>query len=158
MNLGIDVIGLICALVVALPFIITSMNRKKKEKIALMGLKTIAASQNHKITKDEYCGNFAIGLDENDNFLFHQSLDNKNLQAIDLSKIKKCELANTSRTNGTGDKVTEHLNLNLFPKDKTESIVSLEFYDKQKNMDLSGELQSIEAWNELINAKINMAS
>ncbi|WP_111709411.1 hypothetical protein [Lutibacter citreus] len=156
MDLGTALIGIISTTVCAIPFVITTRSRKKNEKALISSLKELAKKQDSEITQYETCGNYAIGIDETKNFVFFQ-LKNKNVikeQFIDLATIKKCKLANYSSSNSYNDKEIEQLNLDFIPINKNQSNILFEFYNSEESFQLSGELQSIQKWNKLINNKL----
>lgn len=157
MDLETALIGLICIFVCAIPFVLTSRGRRKKEKLLLMSLKNLAEEKLGKITQHEVCSNYAIGIDETKNFVFFQLRNEEETKAqfIDLSKIKKCSVLNIGNTASNSERIIEQLNLELIPIDKKETKTVLNFYNSEQSFQLSGEFQSIEKWNLLINKMLD---
>lgn len=156
MDLGTALIGLLGILACALPFVLSSRSRKKNEKILLLSLNSLAEKQNCKISQYEICGNYAIGIDETKNFGFFQLKNDEEIKPkfIDLSTIKKCNVANIGRSSSNTNSVIDHLNLEFIPIDKNKSNTIFEFYNSNLSIQISGELQSINKWNTLINNKL----
>lgn len=152
MDLGTAIIGILCVAVCAMPFVLTSRSKKKREKQLLGSIKELANRQNSEITQHETCGNFAIGIDETKNFLFFH-LDTKEeakQQVVDLSSISICKV---SRKNSKSQTI-EQLDLELIPTDKNKPKIVLEFYNVDLNYQPSGELDSIENWSKLITKRL----
>ena len=150
---------IIVAIVIALcavPFILMAQNKKKRVRKTLQSLTNIANQQNCTISKHEICGDFTIGIDETKKFVFFikKSEDKVVEQFINLSEIQNCKAKNTSRIvayNKENQNVIDKIELCFTPIDKNKKEVSWEFFDADINMQLSGELQSIEQWSKLIN-------
>ncbi|MGM5471235.1 hypothetical protein ACS386_13225 [Flavobacteriaceae bacterium LMO-SS05] len=157
MNLGVAIIGILGVAVCALPFVLTTRSRKKKEKQLLMLVKNLANQHQSEITQSESCGYYAIGIDESKKAVSFVSKieDVVKQQFVDLTTIKKCELSNIRRTTANNDKIIDRLNLILSPVDTNKSDMVLEFYNAEVSFQLSGELQSIEKWHILINNLLN---
>lgn len=152
MDLGTAIIGTICVVACAMPFVLTNRSRKKREKQLLESIKALAKQQNNELTQHEVCGNYAIGIDETKNFLFFH-LDNKEeakQQVVDLTAIDNCSIKKTNSSN----KTIERLDLELTRTDKIKPKIVLEYYNVDLNYQPSGELESIEKWNELIKKRL----
>jgi len=148
MNLGSTIIGIICITLCALPFILTSANRKKKEKQLLNALKEIAQEHQSGITQHDIFGYCAIGLDElkkSVSFILRTD-DAIKPQFVNLSTISSCEIANITKS-----KHLDRLYLKLKPIDKNQPEMAFEFFNADVNYQLNDELQSIGKWNTLIN-------
>lgn len=152
MDLGIAAIGLASVALCAMPFIVTSRSRKTKEREMMSNLNDIANKHNCQITEHEIFGHYAIGIDAQKRFVFFISKSGEvlNQQYADLGTIKTCEIANISKSFSRKEKITERLQLNLFPKNANEPDLVFKFYDAETNFQLSGEFQSIEKWNKTI--------
>ena len=156
MDLGTTIIGIICGAACALPFFLANNNRKEKEKQMRKALQVLAEQQNCEITNYENCGNYIIGIDEIKNFIFFQyrdQEDNNNQKFVDLSTIGSCNISRISTSISNG-KLIDQLYLVLVPKEKGKPNINLEFYDNNTSSQLSGQLQSIERWNELIKKRL----
>ncbi|AUC86149.1 hypothetical protein CW731_13035 [Polaribacter sp. ALD11] len=157
MDLATALIGLTCILLCTLPFVLTSQNKRKNEKKLLLSLKSLAEQQHGKITQHEVSSKYAIGIDETKNFVFFQLKDDDELKPefIDLSTVKNCKIVNIGISNTTAEREVEQLNLEFIPIDKNKINTILKFYDATISFQLSGEFESIEKWNELINHNLN---
>lgn len=156
MDLGSAIIGAVAIIICALPFVMMSRSKKKREKIFLQSLSEIATKNNCQITQHEIFGSFAIGLDESKSFVFfYKKMPGKEEeQSIDLGEIQNCKVINTSRTinNKEGNqKVIDKLELSFSPAAKNKPGIKLEFFRSDVSVHLDGELQSIEKWSKLIN-------
>jgi len=159
MDLGSAIIGAVAIIICALPFVMMSRSRKKREKAFLQSLSKIATQNNCQINQHEIFGNFAIGIDETKNFVFffRQVKDNEIEQLVDLSEIQSCKVINTSRNfkNKDGNqKVIDKLELSFTPTAKNKPEIKMEFFNADVNIQLYGELQSIEKWSKLINDRL----
>lgn len=149
------IIGLIIILACVIPFIIAQTLKRKKTKQAIQQLNQLAFQHGCRITEYEMCGNYLIGVDENELFLFFiKYYDGQYYnQFVDLKNVQLCKIKDTSRI-ANNTTIIEKLELVLIPKDKTEQEIRLEFYDNDIAMQLYGELQSIEKWYTLVNKLI----
>lgn len=157
MDLGTAIVGAVCVVVCILPFVLINYNRKKSERYILLALKNNANQHNSQISQHELHGHFAIGVDEKNKFVYfyHQNKGKVSEQFIDLSEMESCQSVNTSRTinNRDGDqKIIERLELCFTPRDKTRSVVNLEFFNANNAPQLNGELQLIENWANVISS------
>jgi hypothetical protein len=145
------IIGLIIILTCITPFFIFQFLKRKKTKQDVQLLKDLALQHGCEITEHEMCGNYLIGVDENESFLFFiKQYEGQNYkQFIDLKKVQTCKIKDTSRI-ANNTTLIEKLELVLMPKDKSEKEIVLEFYDNDIAMQLFGELQSIEKWYALV--------
>lgn len=154
------IIGAVVTALCVLPFIIISRNKKRREKQFLQSLSNIAEKQNCKITLHEFFGDFVIGLDEKANFFFfYKKMDQIEItEHINLAEIQKCKIVTTART--VGEKkdsytVTDKLELSFLSGDKSIPNKTIEFYNSQESMQLTGELQLLEKWAKIVDDRIN---
>ena len=160
MDSGTIIIGAISIAICILPFVVLRSNRKKIEKKRLQSLEDIAAQHNCTITQHEFCGEFVIGLDEANNFVFffRKTKDNEIARYINLAGIQKCKVINTSRnySNQGGEyKAVDRLELSFVPVAKNEPDLLLEIYNAEESMQLVGELQLVEKWAKRINDQVD---
>ncbi|WP_029489317.1 hypothetical protein [Ochrovirga pacifica] len=155
MDLGTLVIGMFCVAICALPFVLTSSSKKRKEKEIFQQLERLASKHNCHISQYEHCGNYAIGLDETKKHVFflQRIKEQKHAQWVDLKAVKSCSLV-TTYVSGVADKrMVNTLELQFTPK-STGNLVCMEFYNHDLNYQFNGELQSIQHWNQKINQLI----
>ena len=157
MDLGTISIGVTCIIICAMPFVLTTRSRNKKEKQLLLLLNNLAIQQQSNISKYDVFGYYAIGIDEIKKNVFYQfkAKEIEKQQFVDLTTIKKCKIENVSKSTDGNSRVVEQLNLNLSFIDKNKPDIILEFYNAEVNFQLNGEIQLIEKWNTLINNMLN---
>ncbi|WP_405608351.1 hypothetical protein [Polaribacter sp. Asnod1-A03] len=157
MDLGTTIIGVISITICALPFILTSRNKKKKEKELLNSLINFARQNGSEITKHEIGTYFAIGLDESKNTIsfLQKTKKSSQFQFIDLSLIKKCQINNISKSLSNNETVVDKLNLNLTTLSIKDADFNLQFYNSNISFQLSSEFDSLEKWNKIINNILN---
>lgn len=156
MNLGTIIIGIICIALCAMPFILTSVNKNKKNKQTLDKLKNLAKRNNSEISQYEICGYYAIGIDKSNktvSFILKNEEDMEE-QFINLNTIKSCELIHVKKPINNKEKELSQLYLKLNPVDKNRSPYNLEFFNTDINYQINNEIQSSEKWNALINDTI----
>lgn len=152
MNLGTLIIGIICTIILALPFILTSRSKKKKGIELLTSLKDLAKQNNSEITKHEINSYYSIGLDETKqavSFIF-KSDEIFTSNFIDLTNVKSCKIENINILSRTNNQVLDKLTLNLSYFDKKKSDVVLTFFNSDVSYQPINEFESIEKWNKLI--------
>lgn len=159
MDIGTIIMGIILIAIVVVPMVL--LGRKgKKTKHKLLDLLTIFANQkNCQITEHEACGDFVIGLDNRNNFVFFIKVTGEDYEtnSVNIAETKNCKSNIVSRTvsfNGRNDKVIERLSLSFIPKSNIIPAVELEFYNAEKSTQLVGELQALEKWQKIINDQI----
>lgn len=156
MDTGSTIIGVVITVLCLLPFMLMSVNRKRKEKQLLNLFDQASKKQNCTITKHEHCGDFVIGIDENKKGLFFLNYlkTNTDVYFVDLTKIQLCKVVTISRIHKADDivhQITDRLELKLTPFDKNSPEIKLEFFNSETNVQMYGELQAIEKWNTLVN-------
>ncbi|KVV13142.1 hypothetical protein [Flavobacterium sp. TAB 87] len=168
MDLNSAIIGIVLIIISVLPFIILRNNRKKRTKETIQQLTQLANDQQSTIHDYEIGTNFIIGIDnEKKSVFFIQKIGKKeNSKVINLNDFHTFTLIKNERT--IGDKknnytVIERLALTFAPASASTLDHELEFYDSNKTVQPSGELQSIEKWAQLIKehykqAKVKVAN
>ncbi len=156
MDWGTAIIGTISILICIVPFVIVHYNRVKREKKMLQALKENAHQNNANIGQHEFCGDFLIGMDENRNYVFFlkQKKEETISQFVDLSEIQACQpVKKILNLKSDGEKVTitERLELCFLPEEKSKGETRFELYDKEANIQLSGELQLADKWSKQFN-------
>ena len=160
MDSGTIIIGAISIAICILPFIMLRRNKQRIEKQRLLGLENLAAQHRGNITQHEFCGDFVIGLDEANKFVFffRKTKDRETARHINLDGIQKCKAINTSRSIQSKEgeyKVVDRLELVFVPGTKNEPDLVLELYNAEESMQLVGELQLIDRWEKKINQLLN---
>jgi hypothetical protein len=152
--------GLALVAIIALPFILHHLIKKKKEKIFLNEIISLAESENATISQKEFWRErYAIGIDNTSKKLFYinKQKEKRERTILDLSKVEKCRIVTASRSvktpNGNStiiDRLELVFTFNSF--DVPEKV--LEFYDCTEFMTTDGELPLIEKWYGLVNSKL----
>ncbi len=148
MDSGIIIIGIITLLVCILPFIFMARSRKIKTTQMLNALNNLAKEKDCKITTHEFCGDLLVGIDEHNPYFFlHKKTLNSTVnQVVNLSEIKSCEIVNTKYNRD----IVQKLELKFTSENNKQAEIFVEFYNHAENFQLSGEIQLIEKWLELI--------
>lgn len=159
MNTGTALISTLLTVLCFSPFILMLLNSKKRARLQLKSLTQFVSEQNCKLTLHEFSGDFAIGLDELKNCLFFQKKTNEyeESQCINLSDMQECKAVTTKNntyTNNPQKARIEKLDLLFTPKNK-QTAIKLAIFDSDINFQLSGELQTIDKWEKMINEKIS---
>ncbi|WP_108424871.1 hypothetical protein [Flagellimonas amoyensis] len=154
-DFGTLLIGSITVAICAIPFVLTIGSRKKREKQMMKSLQTLAAQHNCQIGQREFCGNYVLGMDKADRFVFfYQAIKEQTKeQTVDLMEVAACKPMNIGRKIA-GERVVERLGLEFVPMDKDISEIHLELYNNDHSFQLRGELQSMEKWSRLINDRL----
>lgn len=164
MDSGTIITAIIFILVCSIPFIIMSMNAKKKERKFLRALFKIAENNNCKVSDHDFLGHAAIGIDEADNMVFFIKIVNhiEMAQQVSLSEIQKCRVTELARTGTDANgyfKFIDKLGLLFEDKDKNKDDALLEFYNVAYcSPTLSGELQLADKWCRILNDKIETSA
>ena len=151
------VIVVISGLIVFLRF----KNKKSKEE-KLSPLFNFARENNCEISMYDRWDKTLIGLHSSVNnklFFIRKVADKEVKKIVNLSEIKNCRMAKTTRTasfNRENVIVTDKIELVLSPVEKSKPDVVMEFYNTDyDSLNLSGELQLAEKWVEILNKVIS---
>jgi len=161
MNLGIIIITLVFLAIITVPFVLTGYSKKRKKTLLFRRLTEMAENEKSTLVQHEFCGDFAIGLDEMANHLFFcKKVENLKIEkSIDLRDYKSCKVFNSNRTisgKSKNDKqyVLDKLELVLYPLKNETSEISLEIYnDEYDSLTLTGELELAQKWEKLLNER-----
>lgn len=149
-------VGIVLISLGILPFVIMRNNQNKRLKGIIAELNNLAVAKGCKISMLDTWNYSAIGIDVNRKMLFYSRLSNnqQKTHVIDLNNYVQAQINHVSRTlkskNGT-DKVTDKLELVLFPKSKPDQEIRLEFYRQNCDLRLTKELKLIQKWDLEIN-------
>lgn len=163
MDLGTALIGLILTALCVIPIILIARGNKKSQNKLEQSLTSLAAKSNCKIAKKEYCGELIIGIDDNANHFFYvkQFKDKETTHHVNLAEMQQCKVINTGKTmshKNQNVKVIDKLELFFTPTDKNKPGVSLEFYNADDEIQMTGELILIEKWAKELNQKLKSNS
>ncbi|WP_159023533.1 hypothetical protein [Formosa sp. L2A11] len=158
MNTGTLILSIFFIIICASPFILSTINSRKRKKNMLKNLTALANKNDATITKHEVGVDFIIGLDEPKNkvLFFKKTAEKTTEQCLDLSDYKACRILKFGKNLNAKSNVNaiETLKLDFTPKDKTVTESQFEFFNEDTNIQLSGELQLINTWQPLIQQRI----
>lgn len=152
MNTGIAFIGIVCVAICAIPFLLTYSSRKRKQNLEKKEFDTFLMKHQAQLDYSESCGNYHIGIDQNKMKLYFQ-LHTKHLieqEVVNLDEMSHAESKRHNSKKGTIDKLV----MILYPMDKNLPSTFLDFYDINLSYLPSGEIESIEKWQDVINKTI----
>lgn len=135
----------------ATPFVLSYVHNRNREKKMLTMITDEATDMSCKVDDYEICGDYAIGIDREKGMLFFgkESAKIEIRQSFLLSEYIDCKAITVGRSvddGGKRNKFTDRLCLTLIPRQKTNAVVELEFFNASLNGQLSGELESVEKW------------
>ena len=146
------IIGLIMVALCALPFILSSTNRKSSEQTIKKAIFELAQKNNTSILQNDFWYKTAIGINTTNYqlFFYRKTKDLETSEIIDLSNYKKCSVI---KLNDNSNHI-DVLQLVLAPNTTKNKEVILDFYNSEYNPQLNGEVQLIEKWSKIINETI----
>lgn len=156
MDLGNIIFGAIILAICIGPLVIMYYRSVNQDNKMLKSLKDIAKQHNCNISQHEICNNFAIGLDENNNYVFFFKQKEQEIsisQFVNLSEIQNCKAEKrTSFTKVKDENITffEKIELKFIPSNKSKAEITFELYTPE-NRQLNGELQLVDRWSKKIN-------
>jgi hypothetical protein len=156
MDLITIIIGVALIAACIIPFLMMYKKRVGGEGRSLKTLKEMAEQHNCAISKHEFCGDFVMGIDQNRNFVFFvkQKKEEAISQFVDLSGVQICQAVKKTRAVESDNEtvsVIERIELFFSPNKKNISETTLELFDDNINMRLSGEFQFADEWSRQIN-------
>lgn len=154
-DFGTLLIGSLTVAICAIPFVLTIGGRKRREKQMMRSLQTMAAQHHCQIGQREFCGNYLLGMDQKDRYVFFHQRNKETMEerAVDLKEIAACKPINIGRKIA-GERIVERLGLEFVPIDQDTPEINLELYNNDHSFQLRGELQSMEKWTKLINDRL----
>jgi hypothetical protein len=156
MDLGASIVGMIVILICIIPFVLISINNRKKGEKLRQRLFDFAQKSNFVVNRYDSWHHSSIGIDDqNDVIFFTRTVkDQVFLQQINLSEIQKCRVIITRKIASSSGGI-EILELAFTYQNKNKPEVILEFYNAAyDSLTLSGELQMVEKWCKIVNDKI----
>ncbi len=159
MDWGTAMVGIVVLTLFVVPFVLDHRSRANKAKLALRSLQAIAQQHNCNVGQHGSCGHTALGLDERRNALIYCNNSGGVLTAkyVDLAEIRACEAVKAIRNlkGVPGESITESVELTLQPKDRSKQEYRFELYREGLSPRLIGELEFVDKWSKLINARLN---
>lgn len=163
MDSGTTIMGIIIALICALPVILFYLNNYKKKKKKLSVLKRIETINECKIKHFDYSDTFLIGMESSDHSLFYVQWVNEDekIQKIDLSEVNDCSVVNSTKSIGGKSNsytIVEKVELAFKFIDKSNKDILIELFKKQSGTSLTDELKIAEKWCKIVKNKIDLRS
>lgn len=151
MEMGTIITGVIIIILCILPFVLLGSGRRKRQKQLLQSLQAAAAQQGGKIARHDCMRDAAIGMDDEARVLYF--VKNDATQHFHLRSIKSCRAINNART-VDNNRVIDQLALALLPAGNGQPDIQLEFYNQETDVQLTGELQLLEKWAQIVGAAL----
>lgn len=159
MDLSTTIIGLVIVLMCAVPFVVMYFNNKKKQHQMLQNLHTLATHNKCSVTFYEFCGDLVLGIDDSKKHVFFhkQSKDFSSTSFVDLSQTKECQIFKKHHSDGLKSSANPIQSVFLIFKrnNDVQHESSFELFNRQLDLQLSGELQFAEKWSKRINNLLN---
>lgn len=151
MDTSIIIMTAIVIAIFLIPIVIfTNRKRGKKAQVSKI-LNEMAGKHNASISTYDTLRNMAFGMTDNNAHFVYYKKDENNVEQkffISLSDVKSCELIKTN--NGSGSGGIGKLSLRFVSRDKTQSDVSVGFYDRNEHFQIANELGLTEKWKQKI--------
>lgn len=160
MNTGTLVITTVLVIIVMLPFILMAIGRRRKKQQLLQLIRTLPEAQGRSLIDIEYCGDILICWDADKRYLFfakHTKDLKQSSKCIELNTVVRCEPFKQSRNlkdDGGSHTVIDKLELQFFGLASVEKCVKLTFYNADKNLLPTTELEVMNRWADMINAEV----
>ena len=158
MNTGTLILSAVFIAICALPFILSSRGSRKRRNTLLKSIQALADKHDAKISQYDVGTDFIIAIDDVKNLvLFFKNTPNNSVEnCVDLSAYQDCKILKFGKDlkSTSSSYAIEKLKLEFIPRDKTFSEQQFEFYDEEVNTQLSGEIQLINTWHDLIQQKL----
>ena len=162
MNTGTLVITAVLVIICVLPFVLMALGRRKKKKQLLQLVYQIPEAQNSSLTHVEYCGDILVCMDAQERYVFFAKNSKNKKQSwkcVDLHTVVRCEPFKQSRSvkgDGGSYTVIDRLELRFFSSKNANDFVRLTFYNANKNLQPTSELEVINRWAEMINSAVEL--
>lgn len=157
MDLGSATFGLVTLACFIVPVIYLQHLRTKERKKFLKDFMHLAEQQQLFISEHDFWNHSqAIGMGTSKNKLFYlkKQEDQEQKILIDLYEVEACRLNNINR-NVNQNKVIDRLELVFTFRNPRIPQRTLVFYNKEETISLHEELEIVERWKTIINARLN---
>lgn len=163
MDLKMLLFNMFFIVVFIMPFILLGIFQQKRKKKLLDLISQLAAAQQCKLTKKDFCGELVIGIDaEKMHLFFVKRLGLKNNQeltySLNLHPLCYCKVMKqiSHKENLKGkQEVIEQLELVFFDGIATSPSARIEFFNKENSLQLSGEYALAEKWETELNTLLS---
>ena len=160
MDIGALIIILAITVVIALPFIIIYLNKKRKYLKFENDFIKLAQKESVTLSKKEIWNHrYAIGFDNNSKKIIYanKKKDNVECSVIDLTDVSKCNILSVNKTfkNQNGkNALTDRLELVFTFRNPQNPEKNLEFYESTDFMPNEEERAQIENWLQIVNSNL----
>lgn len=151
MDIATLLIGVVIIAACALPFVLSGVSRRCKEKKLICALNALADSVSAKIDDFEMYCNTAVAIDvDGKNLFFVRFVDEKTVETVDLTKVKSCSLVEKRHNSDT---VPDTMGLNFVFVDGGPELF-LEFFNSDIDVTSDGISPILSRWNVKINNRL----
>lgn len=159
MDFGTAIIGAVMFALCLIFVLFIRNNSKKRKMLLLQALNEVAAAHQAKVSRYEFSGNTMLGLDETANVLVFVKQGKLGLisRIIRLQDIRNCKLVKVNKSvphQGGSYTMLEKLDLQFVPADTKAPDLYLTFYNEVEDQSLSNELEFMDKWVTIINARL----
>ena len=147
MDLSSLIIGVLVLAACALPFVVASSSRKRRNQKLIDELNGLAGNVTTEVGEFEIMSNKIAGIDKSEQYFFFVRLaDGVHRECVSIGSLKSCSLAD--RHNGS----EAAMGLRVVQSDGSERFI--EFYNSKFEATSDGEMDFAEKWNGLINKNL----
>lgn len=159
MELGTTIVGAIIVALFAFPLILLKRSATKKEKLITKSLEKLVANSNGTISSYEISGECAFAIDDTKNqlFLYRRGKEAEFENQLNLNDFQCCRIVKKAESSGTSGSTfnrIERLELSFLPRNKQNPMAKWLIFDDSEKMQVAGELQLLEKWSKMLNAKM----
>lgn len=159
MDKGSAIMGAIVIALIVLPFLIFGQSARRKKSQLLKQLKALASANNGQISRHEFSGHTLIGMDDNKHLVFfikkiHDQVTEKFIDLAGIQEVKVFNGGKVVNNQNAEVRISDKLELGFIPRDSSQEMIKLEFFNVKDNFQLHTELQVAEKWAELIHQLI----
>ena len=160
MDLGTSITAILIAIACIIPFVIMHKINARRERQFLQPLFSLAHNHHSKVSQYDIWSNAAVGIDHTTGMVFFfKKVNNAEISwQVSLADIRKCRVVQVTKTSIDeldNFKPIAKLELAFEYLDTSKPDTLLEFYNADADgSTLTGELQLVEKWRQLINNKM----
>ncbi|TXK45895.1 hypothetical protein FVR03_11350 [Pontibacter qinzhouensis] len=147
------IIGLAAVALFIVPILYVQHTQKAKKQKLLQDFEALAGQQKLTISQHDFWDPYyTIGIDSTQNMLFYTLRKEGQEQQqvlIDLAAISACTVRCTHRE-ANGEKIIERVDLVFTNPNSRPAEKTLEFYNREVNLNFNNELMLAEKWKSLV--------
>lgn len=148
---------------IVIPILIANSRKSQKSMLLLQKIKSEAEKEEGQIDAHETLNRLIIGLDKKKQavYIYRLTPAEEYFTKVDLKNFDRCKVHEISRLEnykGQGAKVFDTVGLSFVPKDKKQSLLTVEFYNAATDgLTLTGQSLLAERWARTINESMRKA-